>query len=98
MSEKDNLVPRDRDEQLEVNGEPQVYCADCFYYGDGRTFPGDIGLDIVQCPECWGERTFALTQAKKDEIDANKVTMNMLVCGEPQEGHSYLVDDIELVE
>jgi len=70
MSEGINSVLRDRDAQLYKDGEPQIYCADCFYYGDARTFPGDIELDIVQCPACWGERTFALTQAKKDEIDA----------------------------
>lgn len=61
---------RASNEQLYRNGEPQIYCADCSHYGDGRTFPGDREMDIVQCPHCGGERTFALTKNKKDEIDA----------------------------
>lgn len=56
-------------EQLYRDGEPQVYCADCFHYGDGRTFPGDVEMDIVQCPQCGWERIFALTAEKKAEID-----------------------------
>jgi Zn finger protein HypA/HybF involved in hydrogenase expression len=56
--------------QLYRDGEPQIYCADCFYYGDARTFPGDTELDIVQCPACGKERIFALSKAKKDQIDA----------------------------
>ena len=57
-------------EQLYRDGNPQVYCANCLHYGDGRTFPRDPKLDIVQCPMCLGERTFALSQKKKNEIDA----------------------------
>lgn len=60
--------------QIYLGGEPQVYCADCLHYGDARTFPSDteldMDLDIVHCPNCCGERIFALSQAKKNEIDA----------------------------
>lgn len=61
------------DEQLYRDGEPQIYCADCLYYGDACTFPGNTEMDIVQCPNCGGERTFALSRTKKDEIDAMAV-------------------------
>lgn len=84
-------MPEDRNRQLCKNGEPQIYCADCFYYGDAKTFPGDRELDIVQCPQCWGERTLALTQAKKDEIDAMP-KMEVLLFGEPGQGHSYFIE------
>ncbi|MBI2041567.1 MAG: hypothetical protein HYT20_00925 [Candidatus Nealsonbacteria bacterium] len=56
-------------QQIYRDGCPQVYCADCLHYGNANTFPGDDEMDIVQCPDCGGERVFALTQAKKDEID-----------------------------
>lgn len=56
--------------QLYRNGEPQVYCSDCLYYGDRSLFTGYIDTNVVQCNWCEGDNIFALTKAKKEEIDA----------------------------
>lgn len=63
------ITESDPGKQLYIDSEPQLYCFHCSYYGDARTFPGDVEMDIVQCPKCRAEQIFALTENKKKEID-----------------------------